>query len=338
MFEEENGSPGPSSRVGDAAPSPYRDAKVKTTYSQYEAPAYSIDRLFTDKELALWNQTAGIAASQFFTKLKHQSPPARPGTTMDDDGGAGDGGEASINGTATATNKDNEGPSGAPEMDRAANASAHNHLTRSTRNNAASALSDLANLAVGERPYRPSRPASAIAPVVSLNGKDKVFAPPPPSITALDADNDLRWMTQPLKEGDAEATGHYEELLEDVCTSRTEDIMLGMPFETSSAAAAVGTVNGLAELGDAATLVRLRAQNNSDLAGSANVSLPLVEAGGVPMSAQSSYGGVNEVGGVPLHSMGDGSSAGAAPFKRTASGVGLLGTAEVMKRTRSRMT
>jgi len=45
--------------------SPFRDAKAKTIHTQVEAPAFSVDRLFTEKELAMAMNTATIAAAHF---------------------------------------------------------------------------------------------------------------------------------------------------------------------------------------------------------------------------------------------------------------------------------
>ena len=53
-----------------ANPSPYRDARDKTLYAQYEAPVFSIERLFTDKELAHATTIAQISTHHFF----HQQP------------------------------------------------------------------------------------------------------------------------------------------------------------------------------------------------------------------------------------------------------------------------
>ena len=74
VFDEDRdlgGSPGPSSKnIEFGNGSPFRDAKAKTIHHQYEAPAYSIDRLFSEKELALNMNTAQTAVRHFLIKLR----------------------------------------------------------------------------------------------------------------------------------------------------------------------------------------------------------------------------------------------------------------------------
>lgn len=66
--DNDSGSPAPLADFGSSTP--FRDAHSKQVYSQFEAPIYSIDRLFTEKELALNMSRAHVATTDFFAKLK----------------------------------------------------------------------------------------------------------------------------------------------------------------------------------------------------------------------------------------------------------------------------
>ncbi|KAL1306297.1 hypothetical protein AAFC00_004382 [Neodothiora populina] len=57
----------------NGAASPFRDARDKTLYAQFEAPVFSIDRLFTDKELAHASTIAQLATHQFFHQASNNS-------------------------------------------------------------------------------------------------------------------------------------------------------------------------------------------------------------------------------------------------------------------------
>ena len=187
-FEEtEAGSPGPSiggrpttgnptatnanaiaNNANDTyAGSPYREARAKLAHTQFEAPLYSLERLFTEKELSMVMNNAHIAATHFFTKLQTRGDgnsntdknkdnntdnnnikTGDPALGAEDDGatqevgaepsGNADDMSATASGTLAATASadpmDQDIPDIAPGMDRAANASSM--TTRgSTRNN-----------------------------------------------------------------------------------------------------------------------------------------------------------------------------------------------------------
>ena len=66
-----NESPAPAFRL--PAPdalgggrSPFKDARRENGYMQYEAPAYSLERIFTEKELAMATTTAQQATYRYF--------------------------------------------------------------------------------------------------------------------------------------------------------------------------------------------------------------------------------------------------------------------------------
>ena len=217
-FEEtEAGSPGPSiggrpatattagvnaatiaNNTNDTyAGSPYREARAKMVHTQFEAPLYSLDRLFTEKELSMVMNNAHIAATHFFTKLQAQGNGKANATKMKDNNndnnskkgigsadGAGDdsdtqgngvepGGnnngdaDATASGTPAARDSvepmDQDIPDAAPEMDRGANTSSM--TTRgSTRNNNNNATNGNVNNHINSNNYNPTNSLNPLNP------------------------------------------------------------------------------------------------------------------------------------------------------------------------------
>ena len=52
--------------------SPFREAREKNVYSQYEAPAYSLERIFTEKELTHATELAKKATWEYFHQPDNQ--------------------------------------------------------------------------------------------------------------------------------------------------------------------------------------------------------------------------------------------------------------------------
>jgi hypothetical protein len=144
--ENQSPAPGPTRDVDVGIGSPYRDAKSRTGfYHQSEAPAYSIDRLFTEKELNLYMNTAAIAAQNFLQKQYSQGQSngqangnGANGNHIEEDG--------PVSGTATANDvdMDDDATPSAPGMERMAS----HHATRG----AVKALTGLASIASGDFP------------------------------------------------------------------------------------------------------------------------------------------------------------------------------------------
>lgn len=216
--DEGNESPAPAFRplpppdnLGGGR-SPFRDAREKNVYAQFEAPAYSLERIFTDKELVMATDTARIATYRYFHQPQH--------------GAAGDGatnttgtGDSSVDGenaadaaqpddpaapalpgldlAATDTPPPSSAPA-APEMERT---TSHQVLTRGhARANPLAALSDLATVAAaasGSEPAAGMRD-NPFAPVIpsyhAVTRSEKSGAPAPPGVGTLDAENDFDLM------------------------------------------------------------------------------------------------------------------------------------------------
>ncbi|KAI7523787.1 hypothetical protein KC331_g18483, partial [Hortaea werneckii] len=61
--------------------SPFKDAREKSGYAQFEAPAYSLERIFTEKELAMATATAQHATYRYFHTPQAQKETATEGQT-----------------------------------------------------------------------------------------------------------------------------------------------------------------------------------------------------------------------------------------------------------------
>jgi hypothetical protein len=173
---------GPS-RIELGVGSPYRDAKAKTIWHQQEAPLYSIDRLFTEKELSLTMNTAAIAAKHFL--LKPQANGQANGHSIN--GTHPEQEEGADSGTATANeaDQDEDATPVAPGMERVASTS--HHATRGTTK----ALMGLASLATGDVPLGTIIPTYIPAAMGNkANGAPAMVS----SLSAAEADSDFALM------------------------------------------------------------------------------------------------------------------------------------------------
>ncbi|KAI9815576.1 MAG: hypothetical protein M1832_005437 [Thelocarpon impressellum] len=298
------GSPGPAVRAMDTGTaSPYRDTRARLVAGQSEAPLYSIERLFTEKELAMHLNHAHVAAHNYFAELKNHGPggdaaAAHAAPRADDEDGTASAEAA----TAHEADGDDEAALAAPEMERAANQS--HHATRSTRNGAASAsaLNLLGDVAVSEKNAGLAASAPIILPSTFITKTG--LAPPPPPLSSEEADEDVARIQRLVR---APAGTTDQRLLDDLC-------------------APLGTVSYHKGLMPAGVL-----------AASAAAAAAAGTGAGLPMSAQSSTGApLSELGGVPMSRHGEGSSTGQT-MKRSASGAGLGGTTALEgKRMRNR--
>ncbi|KAF2758382.1 hypothetical protein EJ05DRAFT_499906 [Pseudovirgaria hyperparasitica] len=189
-YEEENDSPGPSGRNVDIGTgSPFRDAKAKTVYTQFEAPVYSIDRLFTEKELSLSRNHAEHATINFFRKPK--VPDSRENEAVTN-GVNGDHADDESHTAMLETDQDDDG--NAQDMIRTGSY----HATRGAARNA---LGDYDSLT--ERLFRipSSGPVFLTASFSNMINKPNATAPPPPALLPGDVDADLALMTRDIDPG-----------------------------------------------------------------------------------------------------------------------------------------
>jgi hypothetical protein len=318
LAEDENGSPGPGGRFADpGVSSPWKESQGKMIYHQMTAPAYSVDRLFTEKELAMNLNTAALATAHFFAAEKAQAKASSvKGTTTN---GPNTDGEDTAGPAHEAEADDDGAQAVAPEMDRNGNQSFH--ATRSTRNNnnnnnnGTSALNLLGDLA--ERSSALPTNLPIILP--NMGNIKNGWAPVPPPLRNDDADDDLARIASLFDENSPAPPGYVDEKLVDV---------LCAPFASQ---AHRNLCNPPPTLAGAAVVIPPAAAAKLSAA-------PLVGLGGVAMSAESSVGGVSDAGGggggVAMSRNGNGSSMGLTT-KRSASGAGFV-NGEGGKRIRSR--
>ncbi|KAJ4295110.1 hypothetical protein N0V90_007119 [Kalmusia sp. IMI 367209] len=187
LFEDnDNDSPGPSGRnIELGIGSPFREAKTRTMHTQFEAPAYSLERLFTEKELNMAMNQATTAASHFFAKMKtsDSNEPTSNGTN----GTNGD--RASENGDALEDQDSDEIP-GAVDMGR--QVSSNPHATRG-------ATRSQLNLASGNIPFIYNPPFILDAKIFQ---KPNASAPPPTPLASNDVEQDLKLMLRDARPDD----------------------------------------------------------------------------------------------------------------------------------------
>lgn len=162
-LDDEPGSPG---RDGFSTPAERAKAKVQ---AHQTAPLYSIDKLFTEKELSLQTHQAHIATRHFFSTSKGAGP------TNGADLRAKDQEFGQLSGSGEESNPEDDDAPAAPDMERTASQTFH--LTRSTRNTGGSTrLNILSDVAIANRPQLPyatlhnyqPRNGAALPPVSQL--------------------------------------------------------------------------------------------------------------------------------------------------------------------------
>ena len=315
---EDNGSPGPSMRIIDMdSTNPWKEAHNKHTAHQMTAPLYSVERLFTEKELSLFNQSAHIAARRYFASKRQKTHHNPNGMPISHDSGTATNGNATdaednpaASGNSTlideGDNEDNEVAAGAavlaPEMDRTANQSFHaTRSTRATNISGLNLLGDLAGLAI---------PAIAVVGPrdVARGGRnpDDLTANGPPRLDAKEADEDLALMQAAIEE-DGKGDGSINQRLIDELAAQG-------PLK-------LGSAQGLG----------LGLGVDSSIRGTNG------QGGAVAMSRRQSLTGFSDVGGVAMSRNGSGTAAGGSAMVRTASGAGYYANGEgAGKRSRLR--
>jgi hypothetical protein len=200
--DEQAGNESPMAALAGGR-SPFKNARSQREYTQFEAPAYSLDTLFTEKELALATDTAKVATYKYFhqpQQVQDQASNTNGTAVPSVDGEIVESAELvadqdMADGT-TAGSPPPPSQNAAPEMERTAS---HQVLTRGgARANPLAALSDLANAAaaasstapvIRENPFTPVAP-----PFHAVTRSEKSGAPAPPAVNNLDMENDFEMM------------------------------------------------------------------------------------------------------------------------------------------------
>lgn len=239
MEDEGNESPapvgykplGPPPDALGGGRSPFKDAREKNAYTQFEAPAYSLERIFTEKELAMASDTARMATYKHFNQPPEQEKAGSNGngtavpsidgeladaaapTTENEDATATT--EVGANGTPPPSQR-----AAAPEMERS---SSHQVLTRgNARNNPLEALEQLANVASAANGNgRAGRDKAPFAPVLpnyhAVMRSEKSGAPTPTGVSGLELESDMRMMRS------LGSVGHEDEIMRDAAGTDAHD-------------------------------------------------------------------------------------------------------------------
>ena len=347
--DEANDSPVPSFRtLGNdvtGGNSPYNDARAKTLYAQYEAPVYSIERLFTDKELSHASTVAQFATHNFFHQQQQAQETASAASLTNGhaasvpslDGSA----EAGTIPTIAAADADEAAvtapTSGSPlpqaqamDMERTISY----HATRgATKANPLSFLSDAAVALSSDAPLNRFQPA-----LVPITKTDK-GAPTPPSMNGLDVDSDLAMMMRASAEdaktrdgannaveGDKKENDGVHALLDRYLEQATREPVAVQPFRLP-----------LTEVGPAAILGGVDRVPHFGFADPANVPAALRNGGAATATSQASTANLRALAAAL------GNSSGGVPMSRATSmggsevGGSEMGGATGMRRTRSRL-
>jgi len=297
LFEDnDNESPGPSGRIELGVGSPFREAKARTVNAQFEASAYSLERLFTEKELNMAMNQATTAASHFFAKMKTADPSAQDPATNGTNGTNGD--HASDAGDNGDMDLDSDELPGAADMTR--QISSNPHATRG-------ATRSQLNLASGQIPFIYNPPFVLDAKIFQ---KANAAAPPPPPLAPQDVEQDLKLMLRDARPDDE----LNEKLLQAaVNPMRAREYQIQPPDFREPVNETTSMVRAIVP--------------HLDVGGAGTGMGSMGIMGGVPMSAQSSMGGYSDAGGnTPMGRFGESSLAlGGVGMVRTASGSGRRG-------------
>lgn len=293
LFEEQdNDSPGPSGRAIEmGVGSPFREAKARTVHTQFESSAYSLERLFTEKELNMAMNQATTAASHFFAKMKNAETAPQEATTNGNTNGT-NGEHASENGDAMDQDQDSDDIPGATDMVRQ-----HSSNPHATRGATRSALNPTAAIVSGQiAPFIYNPPFVLDAKIFQ---KINASAPPPPALSAQDVEQDLKLMLREARPDD----DLNEKLLQAACNPvKARDYQVQPPHFSEPV---------------------------NEMTSALRSTAPHLEVGaafgGVPMSAQSSAAGWSEGANTPVGRHGESLTAGhggGVAMSRTASGSG----------------
>lgn len=188
LYDETDGqSPAPvPSRMEYGGASPFRDGKSKNAYHQYEAPVYSVDRLFTEKELSMAMNTAAVAATNFLVRLRQNNEQnngnngAATAAVETEDGAAA----GIANRPITDIEMEDAGTPAAADMERTQSY----HATRGATRNL---LNDLATAATRDIPFGSATPM--YIPAV-MGSKANSASATVPSATQSEIEQDLMIM------------------------------------------------------------------------------------------------------------------------------------------------
>lgn len=228
-FEDtENDSAGPPSRPDNGNHNPQREAKAMMNYSQFEAPLYSFDRLFTEKDLAMNVTKAHKATFAHFSRRRAQNGQPAPAASAEptNEGETKDTAEqpeepdaaaaAALASLEAGEDGDMFSPTPSLFFYLPQKASQTYHATRSQRN---IGLDILAGAATGATPF--------VASINAAAGKANPPAPPVGQLEETYANEDLALMN-------LEADNADYDVLRQRCLDKTSVLSLGVGMESAA--------------------------------------------------------------------------------------------------------
>lgn len=183
----------PSTQDGSGAYSPYQEHKAKTLRIQQEAPAYSIESIFTEKELAHATSAAQFATHHFFNQQQQSNQEQNPASaqTNNTTTGAVDGSTEAVDIAMAETNERAASPPPSQPEATGMERQVSNYATRgATRANPLSFLSDAAAAISTSEPV-----VNPFLPVMIPITKTDKGAPTPPGASSRDITMDLAIIT-----------------------------------------------------------------------------------------------------------------------------------------------
>jgi len=330
--EEGNESPIPGFRTlgndGNGGNSPYWDQRGKTLYAQQEAPAYSIERIFTEKELAHAANVAQFATQKFFLEQQQGQEAAavalnngQAGSVPSIDGStdalatvaaAPEGADVSTAALAAASPLPSQ-QAQAPEMERQVSY----HATRgATKANPLSFLSEAAE-ALSSAP--PVTNLNRFLPIIVPITKTDKGAPTPPCMRQDDITDDLTLMLSEDTDRSykGRTNGHTEEddglsamrtkYLEQACRETLSTGPFRMPLTDVGPAYIKDTALRPAHFGfaDSASIVNGVKEGVPAPPPASNLTtLASALRGGEPMSRATSMGGASDMGASDIGGVG----------------------------------
>ncbi|CAK3763599.1 Hypothetical predicted protein [Lecanosticta acicola] len=329
QMEDDQGNESPLPHLAGGR-SPFKDARGQREYAQFEAPAYSIERLFTEKELAMATDTARVATWKYFHQPKEQQEQSSNGngTAVPSlDGEVVESAEVvpadeqMTDATAPVNGADTPPPSepsaAAPGMERSAS---HQVLTRGgARNNPLAALDQLAAAAASSTsPVVKRHPFVPVAPghphIHATMRSEKMGAPAPPPVGNLDIESDFNM----IRDAGADADEHAS--IDPEGAQKARDLRRDLYHQALDSGSGVQAPYRLPQLetGPGALLGRgvdreprtgfapvlpvvAHIQSRSHVTGTVPAGISMAAAlsgrlGGEPMSRTTSAGGASETG------------------------------------------
>ncbi|KAL9622971.1 MAG: hypothetical protein Q9160_002689 [Pyrenula sp. 1 TL-2023] len=205
----------PGSPAQDGSSTPAERAKARLL-GQQTTPSYTVNSLFTDKELHMHSFNAHLAVSYYFTHFK------RNGMKPNHNSRRGSTSSSEDSSSSTSSSQDIENLS-APEMDRTASSQTTFHVTRSTRTNAGALLGInlLADHLPGDKHSSSSafngtssKPTLPYALLANYNSKNGQTVPQIAGLTSEEVDDDLT----KIEAMSGDPTAVDEKLMEELCS------------------------------------------------------------------------------------------------------------------------